>query len=916
MSPLKYSIFLGAALLLSACADEMPRTDRYDDGSISFAVEPAAQSLFSRGGGDKPALSFLKSVKIAESEKPLWIHVESAENPASFQQIQTSRALPVSLDDLREFTVTALLPDGASKFIDNQAVTKKNENSWQTATTYYWPQEDALTFFCKPNDPALPQALTNLTLEGKTFKFDYEVPLSEDLLNDAEAQQDFILAIHTYSRADVTNGVANIKFKHPLAGICFVQDESLDDPNLRIAKIELNGLAGEGSCVFNGNDINTAASSWTLNDSFDNTYTQTVDPNGEGVAVPIYSSETVNAVAKPFIVLPHKKNQLSNFKVKITLADGAVHEADLSGIDGLEPGRMYVIRLSGLDAKYPPVKNLQGMAGNGTVSLKWDNPEATYDHIHQCGVTVKITQKDNSQRYQPVTLTATIHWEDTHEGALYPDSKSDLDLFAYVKKGIDKDGNEVEINTGLYDEFECAVYADYYNTNDDDFSTNPKIHQSIARTITIKPEVATENKVFFYIPEGAKTPGGLLDDDDAAAWDWFDKTFNRTDGLDKYITHATLANLIENNANLDGYVIWIPCGVQLRGGNDYEYVTALPDADVRLNRVNEILQQDPLPDYLTKMGTGYYNEYLNGPAELLKEGARIPGAFNNKTTGIIERINPEEYFTQNDINVIRQYYAKGGNLLLTTFSIELAVEFGVIPYNCYRTGDAIYEFRPFFHLFNEVKPSSIWFVRSEFEGHEDSDNHPLYQGMFKCGGNLFPESKDDIHEDGDENKNFIYVGSDKDRDIQMYPLLSMGADACENNNVVWDFTDGHQKNMSMDNMENLCNGRFLGTWGQRGDKNVGVIFEFYPGLVNEFGWEDRFWNDGLLQEEKDLGEDWIKSAYANHGRCIAIGLGAYEFNNGMKYDPSTGVKNYYQSNVHRMTLNALNYLMTKPNDEK
>ncbi|MDE6576666.1 MAG: DUF4960 domain-containing protein, partial [Muribaculaceae bacterium] len=65
-----------------------------------------------------------------------------------------------------------------------------------------------------------------------------------------------------------------------------------------------------------------------------------------------------------------------------------------------------------------------------------------------------------------------------------------------------------------------------------------------------------------------------------------------------------------------------------------------------------------------------------------------------------------------------------------------------------------------------------------------------------------------------------------------------------------------------------------------------------------------------LDGEVVSGIDWIKFAFRNHGRCIAIGLGAYEFNNGLKYDPSVGVKNYYQSNVETMTRNALNYLMT------
>ncbi len=918
MSPKRIIYSIGLALTLASCADDFVSDRTISDGSIRFVVDPQGQTFSTRGGSAAPSLSYHKSLQLQAVEKQnLWLHIESAENPASFSNIQT-RVLPVSLDDLNEFTVTASIKKDMPEIFFTETIQKTN--SWATSQTYYWPESDNLIFHCSPTN--LPGQVTNLTKDGNTFKFGYTMPAANGQ-TDADIQPDFVLATHEYNRSSAPGGVADIRFQHPLAGICFVQDESLADENLRITKIELSGLLSQGSCMFDGSNPaydNLLTSKWIFAEGASSeTYVQNV-PDSR-VDVPVSPSKTVSALANPFMVIPHKKEFLSDFKCKVTLKSGDVREADLSGIDGLEPGRMYVLTLSGLDAKYPPVENLKGMAGNNTVSLTWENPEETFDHIRQCGVTVRIKQKGkdnlgNTIESKPVNIS--YHWEDSHTGSLFPSSRDLLDLFAYVKEGVDDDGNPVTINTRIYNEFDCDVIADYYNTEDQSYKDgNPVIHQSIAKKVIIKPGISEDN-VLFYIPEGAKTPEGLLDDDDVAAWEWFLRTYPNGD----YVTYDNLAKKASEGFN----VVWVPCGVQLRGGDDYHYDTSVENADGRIAEVNSILLQSPLPDYLTQMGRDYYNAFLNGPADKLKQGARVPGAYNEHSTGYIKRTNPTEYFTQRDIDAIRDFYARGGNLLLTTFSIELAVEFGVIPYNSWRFNggeDLRNECRPFFHLFNEVKPSSIWFVRSEFGSHNEGA-HPLYQGMFKSTANIFPESSSDIHEfENDNNSGFIYVGSDLGRTVPMYPLLSMGADACENNNVVWDFTpdQGHQLGKTMNDMEIQCNGRFLGTWGQRDDDNVGVIFEFYPGqTLASDSWNDDYFNH-LEEREKSItgknmagedvsGIDWIKFAFHNHGRCIAIGLGAYEFNNGLKFDKNVGVKNYYQSNVETMTRNAINYLMT------
>ncbi|MDE6577622.1 MAG: hypothetical protein K2K58_05580 [Muribaculaceae bacterium] len=872
MSPKRIIYSIGLALMLASCADELVTDRSNSDGSISFMVDPQGHSFSSRGGSAAPALSHHKSLSLQPvGNQDLWLHVESAENPASFKSEYT-RALPVSLDDLEDFTVTTTIAETGNTFFTEKLL---KDNNWSTSTKYYWPQTGDLIFHCVPGN--LPEEI-QLSSGETSFGFDYTMPESNGE-TDADNQPDFVLATHKYNRSSAPRGVANIRFQHPLAGICFVQDESLPDENLRIVKIELNGLYGEGHCEFDGSNplyTNVMTSNWSGKKSANSSYVQTADSENP-VSVPLINSKTITAVAKPFMVIPHTHEELSSFKCKVTLKSGDVREADLSGIDGLEPGRMYIITLSGLDDKYPPVNNPSGMAGNGTISLKWDNPDPTYEHDRQCGVTIKIVQKGkdaNGNPIQSAQLTKSFHWADSHEGELFPADKASLDLFAYVTEGTDDQGNTITVNTRLYNEFECHIYADYYNTEEQSYKEgNPVIHQSTLKRVIIKPGIS-DDTVLFYIPEGAKTPEGLLDDDDVAAWAWFKRTYPNGD----YVTYDKLAEKAAEGFN----VVWVPCGVQLRGGNDYEYITSVGDADTRISEVNSILNSEKMPDYLTKMGRDYYNEFLGGPADKLKQGARVPGAYNDHATGIIKKVNPTEYFTQKDIDAIRDFYARGGNLLLTTFSIELAVDFGVIPYNSWRfngADDLRNECRPFFHLFNEVKPSSIWFVRSEFGSHQ-MGSHPLYQGMFKSAANIFPETVSDIHEfENDDNSGYIYVGSDQDRSIPMYPLLSMGADACENNNVVWDFTpdQGHQLGKTMANMEEQCNGRFLGTWGQRGDDNVGVIFEFYPGKTHDLiYWNDDHYNH-LEEGEKNIsgknldgevvsGIDWIKFAFRNHGR--------------------------------------------------
>ncbi|MDE5874106.1 MAG: fimbrillin family protein [Muribaculaceae bacterium] len=937
MSPKRIFYSIGLALTLASCADELV-TDRYDsDGSISFTVDPQGQAFSTRGGNAAPSLSYHGTIPL-EGETPLWLHLESFENPVVTNAAKT-RGMPKTIADVETFHVTAVLDENDNdKFIDNAEVNKSG-NIWKTEDTYYWPKSSSLTFYCTPEE--LP---VTVTPANGNFTFDYTVPVSDNE-KDAESQPDFVLATHRYTRAQTNDGCAEIKFRHPLAGICFRQDENLSQSSdgnqtsvVKITKIELSGLKGEGSCVFNGfNNGTVDFAKWTITDNADKTYVQTAGAESVEISFNADSDKprTINAVAEPFMVIP--QTDLSNFKCKVTVeANGVtdVKEVSLAKIGGgkLEPGRMYVITLSNLDGKYPPVENLQGMAGFGTVSLTWDNPEQSFPHIHQCGVTVVIIQKDAGGN-ETSRLEKVIHWGDTHTEP-YP-SKSDdtLDLFAYVKEGYkliyDNDKKEwvrakddkgddliIKIDTKNNEEFECHVIADYYNENDKADGSYPDpytVHQSIARTITIKPE-KTNDKFLFYVPTG-----GILDDDDKAAWEWFKKTYPegmqvRKEDLN---SEAKIQDLLDNGYN----VMWFPCGVKLREGGDHAGFNRDPigDNDSEINnyisQAESILTGSQLKEinvYAENKLDRYY-DYENNLAPTLQRLGSVAGMFDNPSDGTIRKTDPNTYFTDDDILAIREFYNAGGNLLLTTFSIELIYEFEIITAvnRKYGPGEG-YPYRPNFRFFNEIKPSSIWFLRPNFRNH-DNKGHLIYKDLFICNATIFPETELDVF----NGEYPIFVASDPARTEQMYPLLSMGADACENNNVIWDF---NRVNKEMENMENDNNARFLGTWGQIGDNSVGVAIEFYPGATESaWPWDrpedyirDHWYPEGASDAEKDR----IRKAVMNHGRCIAIGLGAYEFNNGLKYDPAGEILNMYQSNVQKLTSNSLKYLKDAKSDER
>ena len=138
--------------------------------------------------------------------------------------------------------------------------------------------------------------------------------------------------------------------------------------------------------------------------------------------------------------------------------------------------------------------------------------------------------------------------------------------------------------------------------------------------------------------------------------------------------------------------------------------------------------------------------------------------------------------------------------------------------------------------------ADIWGVNANINRKYDRRQHAIYEGLFTAGAG----------------------------DHDMYPLIGSGNK--EDHNCMWDFDafryDDTEDNIKHFESENLAS--VLGTWQQVVDDAVAGIIEFNP-------------------------------TESINGRCIAIGVAAYEWN-------QNNVDNPYQGNIEKMTQNAIEYL--------
>ena len=195
------------------------------------------------------------------------------------------------------------------------------------------------------------------------------------------------------------------------------------------------------------------------------------------------------------------------------------------------------------------------------------------------------------------------------------------------------------------------------------------------------------------------------------------------------------------------------------------------------------------------------------------------------------------------IAALREYSVNGGSIYLANMATQLTVPLGMVPENMAPT------------IFGNGQGGSgtdVWVINPYLgvdfkdggdQGYYDRTAHAIYKGLTL-----------------EDPNNYGYL---------TLPLIGPGQR--EDHNCMWDcniYGKGSQRDV-IANFEQTTNSLVLATWGHVRDHCVAGLVEFYA-------------ND-------------------THGRCIANGLAAYEWNQNSGQNP-------YQHNVEQLTLNILNYL--------
>ncbi len=204
---------------------------------------------------------------------------------------------------------------------------------------------------------------------------------------------------------------------------------------------------------------------------------------------------------------------------------------------------------------------------------------------------------------------------------------------------------------------------------------------------------------------------------------------------------------------------------------------------------------------------------------------------------------PSEVSNPTTIAALKQYTANGGSFYLANMATQLTVPLGFVPDNMAPT---------VFGNGDGGEGTDVWvinpylgwdFRNGSDQGFYDRTAHEIFKGLTL-----------------EDPNNYGY---------ETLPLIGPGQR--EDHNCMWDcniYGRGNQPDV-IRNFEVTTNSLVLATWGHVRDHCVAGLVEFYSN--------------------------------AEHGRCIANGLAAYEWNQNSGVNP-------YQHNVEQLTLNILNYL--------
>lgn len=204
---------------------------------------------------------------------------------------------------------------------------------------------------------------------------------------------------------------------------------------------------------------------------------------------------------------------------------------------------------------------------------------------------------------------------------------------------------------------------------------------------------------------------------------------------------------------------------------------------------------------------------------------------------------PAEITSDETIAALRQYSANGGSLYLSNMATQLTVPLGFVPSTMPPTTYGNGEGGTGTDVWT-INPYLGWdFRNGSDQGFYDRTSHPVYEGLTM-----------------EDPNNYGY---------NSLPLIGPGQR--EDHNCLWDcniYGKGNYPDV-IRNFEVTTNALVLATWGHVRDHCVAGLVEFY--------------------------------ANAEHGRCIANGFAAYEWNQNSGTNP-------YQHNIEQLTMNILDYL--------
>lgn len=205
---------------------------------------------------------------------------------------------------------------------------------------------------------------------------------------------------------------------------------------------------------------------------------------------------------------------------------------------------------------------------------------------------------------------------------------------------------------------------------------------------------------------------------------------------------------------------------------------------------------------------------------------------------------PANLVSNSTIEALKAYGANGGNLFLANMATQLAVPLEIVPanmpINTFGSGPG-------------GDNGDLWSI------------NPHLGWIFKADNQYY-----------DRTSHAIYAGLDFEmvNGYEWSSLPLLGGDYKEDHNSLWDINPyWHEAGDPAPNcvawFENVTNSQVLAVWGQVADHCIAGMVDFAGNAV--------------------------------HGRCIAMGLGAYEWNVNNGTNP-------YQHNIEKLTENILNYL--------